>query len=492
MAKEEQWQSRAGFILAVIGSAVGLGNIWRFSYVAYDNGGGAFLIPYFIALVMIGIPILILEFSFGRKMRGSAALSFRKLAKKWEWLGWWPTLATLVLVIYYMAIIGWSLNYVFYSFGQVWGKNPEAFFYNQHLNLTSSVGQLGGINWTVFAAVFVIWIINYAIIYNGIENGIEKASKIFMPLLAILMLVITIRGITLPGAIEGINKYLQPDFSQLMNGEVWLAAFSQIFFTLSIGWGVMITYSSYQPEDSDIVNNAFIASLANCGFSFIVGLGVFSILGYMATQTGQPIEGLVAESIGLAFIAFPKAINMLPAFQTAFGSLFFISLVIAGLSSSISMIEATVANIQDKFAISRKKAASIVCLTSCLGSVLFTTGAGLYLLDIIDHFLMQFGAGLAAIFFCLVLGWGYGAQRLRKFMNQVSDFEIGVWWEIMIKLITPGILIIMFGKGVIANLTKGYGDYSTTALILGWSISIVVILFGIYLSSLTWQEKSDN
>ncbi|MBM7624421.1 sodium-dependent transporter [Sporohalobacter salinus] len=489
MAEEEQWQSRLGFILAVIGSAVGLGNIWRFSYVVYDNGGGAFLIPYLVALFIVGIPVLILEFSFGQKMRSSAALAFRRFSSKWEWLGWWPSLATLVLVIYYMAIIGWSLNYVIYSLGLNWGANPEAFFYNSHLQLTSGPMEIGGINWIIFASVLVIWLINYWIIYNGIESGIEKAAKIFMPLLGVLMVIITIRGLTLPGATNGVIKYLKPDFSQLMNVKVWIAAFSQIFFTLSIGWAVMITYSSYQPKDSDVVGNAFIASFSNCGFSIIVGLGVFGILGYMATQTGQPIDELVTQSIGLAFIAFPKAINMLPAFKTLFAFLFFSSLVIAGLSSSISMIEATVANIQDKFALTRQKSATIVCSLGFIASILFTTGAGLYLLDIIDHFLMEFGAGLAAIFFCLVLGWQYGAKRLRKFMNPISDLKVGIWWDSMIKFITPAILIVLFIKGIFTDLTEGYAGYPFKALSIGLVVAIGVILLGIYLSTLSWKDE---
>ncbi len=489
MAEKEQWGTRVGFILAVVGSAVGLGNIWRFSYVAYDNGGGAFLIPYFIALFVIGLPLLILEFSFGQKMAGSAALSFRKFSKKWEWLGWWPVMTVFALVIYYSAIIGWSLNYVFYSLGQKWGGNPESFFYGAHLHLSSGAGELGGINWTIFIAVLAIWLINYLIIYNGVEAGIEKASKIFMPLLGILMVIITIRGITLPGAVAGLNKYLQPDFSQLLNGQVWLAAFSQIFFTLSVGFGVMITYASYQPKDSDIVNNAFIAGLANSGFSFIVGLGVFGVLGYMASQTGQPIDEVVTQSIGLAFVAFPKAINMLPALKTLFGILFFGSLVIAGLSSSISMIEAVVANLQDKFSLTRKKATNIVCLIGVLGSVLFTTGAGLYLLDIIDHFNMAFGPAIAALVISLVLGWLYDAKELRNYMNPISDFKIGIWWDIMVKVVSPAILLFMFIRNLMTELTTAYEGYPGGSLAIGWIVAFATLIIGIYLGSLSWKDE---
>lgn len=486
----DKWKTRSGFILAVVGSAVGLGNIWRFSYVVYDNGGGAFLIPYFIALFIIGIPLLLMEFSFGQKLRGSAALSFRRFSKKWEWMGWWPVMTVYALAIYYSAIIGWSLNYFFYSFGQKWGSNPESFFYNSHLGLTSGAGQLGGIRWKIFLTVLAIWLIIYVIIYNGIKKGIEKASKLFVPLLGVLMLIITIRGITLPGAVAGLDKYLSPDFSQLTNWKVWMAAFGQIFFTMSVGFGVMITYASYQDKDSDIVNNTFIAGFANSGFSLIVGLGVFGILGYMAGQTGQAVDNVVAQSMGLAFVAFPKAINMLPALKNVFGILFFGSLVIAGLSSIISMIEAVVANIQDKFSVSRGKSTTIICAVGFLGSILFTTGAGLYLLDIFDHFNMEFGPGVAALIMALVLGWKFDAENLRHYANTRSDFPIGRWWNVMVKFVSPAVLLIMFIRNLITELTTKYAGYPMSSLKFGWILVIATVVIGVIFSKFSWQDEN--
>ncbi len=481
MTGNNQWGSRLGFILATIGSAVGLGNIWRFSYVTYENGGGAFLIPYFIALVTTGIPLLILEFSFGKKMRVSAAAAYKKIESKWEWVGWWPVLSVFVLVTYYSVIISWSLKYIYYAFTQAWGSNPEAFFYANHLQLTDNIHNLGGINISVLICVAIVWAINYFILYHGVEKGIEKASKIFMPLLAFLLIIIIIRGVTLPNAMVGINKFLEPDFSQLFNYKVWLAAYGQIFFTLSVCFGVMISYGSYLPKDSDIVNNSFITALANCGFSFIVGIGVFGILGYMATTAGVPFENVVAESIGLAFIAFPKAINMLPAFNTLFALLFFVALVIAGLSSSTSMIEAVVHALRDKFAWSRKKAVTIVILTGFLGSLIFTTGAGLYFLDIIDYFNMQFGIVSIGILQCLVIGWVYQASNLRDYFNPISNFQIGAWWDLMIKYFTPIILTIMLIVSFINELTQGYEDYDLSALKFGWIVVASTLLMAIIL-----------
>ncbi|SJZ38566.1 sodium-dependent transporter [Selenihalanaerobacter shriftii] len=488
--EENQWGSRLGFILATIGSAVGLGNIWRFSYVAYDNGGGAFLIPYFFALLTTGIPLLILEFSFGQKMRGSATLSFAKIHKKWEWIGWWSTLVTFVLITYYSVIISWSFKYIYYAFTQAWGSNPEAFLYGTHLNLSSGIDSLGGINISILATVALVWLINLVIVYNGIEAGVEKASKIFMPILAVLMLIITVRGVTLPGAIDGINQFLEPDFSALLNPKVWLAAYGQIFFTLSVCFGVMITYGSYLPKKSDIVNNAFITSLANCGFSFIVGIGVFGIVGYMSAQTGQPINDVVAQSIGLAFIVFPKAINMLPTFQTFLGFIFFLALGIAGISSSISMVEAVVAPLMDKFGFSRKKAATIVCGAGFLGSTLFTTGAGLYFLDVIDHYNMQFGVAIIGILEAAVLGWYYKAEVLRKFFNPISNFQIGTWWDIMIKFITPLLLTIMVVKSLITEISQPYGGYPLSGLKIGWIVAGMLLVVAVILNLL--PDKYDD
>ncbi|MGM0472067.1 MAG: sodium-dependent transporter [Bacillota bacterium] len=485
-----QWGSRLGFILAAIGSAVGLGNIWRFSYMAYDNGGGAFLIPYFFALLTAGIPILILEFGFGHKMRGSAPFSLAKMGQEWEWLGWWQVLVSFIIATYYVIIIGWSLDYILYSFSRAWGSNPEAFFFDQHLQISSSIAEIGGINLASLAGVLLVWIINYIILYNGIEEGIEKAAKIFMPLLAFFMLIITVRGVTLPGALAGINKFLEPDFSALLDVKVWLAAYGQIFFTLSIGFAIMLTYSSYLPDKSDLVNNAFITALSNCAFSFIVGIGVFGILGYMAAETGQPISKVVADGIGLAFIAFPKAINLLPAFSTLFAVIFFVALSIAGFSSCVSIIEVVIAAVRDKFDIQRKQAVTYVCLVGLVMSLIYTTGSGLYFLDIIDHFINQFGVAFAGLVECIIIGWVYKASRIREYVNPLSDFSIGSWWDVMIKVITPLFLGIAFIQNTIKELQVPYGDYPIKALIsYGWVVAGAVIVLGFVASKFAWRGK---
>ena len=281
------WGSQIGFLFAAIGSAIGLGNIWRFSYMAYENGGGAFLLPYFVALITAGIPLMILEFGLGHKKHGASSLAFAKISRKFEWLGWWmPTFATFGITLFYTVVIGWCANYVFYSFNLAWGADPQTFFMKDFLNISEGVFQLGGIPLHLLASLAFVWFITWLICFREVNHGIEKACLIFMPLLFILTLILVGWGLTLPGAWEGIRWYLKPDFSKIANLQVWMAAYGQIFFTLTLGFGVMIAYASYLPKRTDIVKSAYLISLINCFYSFVAGFAVFSVLGYMSAKSG--------------------------------------------------------------------------------------------------------------------------------------------------------------------------------------------------------------
>ena len=355
----EIWSSRTGFILAAVGSAVGLGNIWRFSYVAYENGGGAFLIPYFVALFSAGIPLLILEFSLGNKFRGTAPIALKRARTGFEWIGWWAALSGLLIAMYYPVIISWSLVYLGKSFTLDWGADTNAYFFGTVLQLTGSPWDLGGFQVQILISLFAVWGMAWFIVSKGVISGIEKANRIFMPLLWALAVVLVARALTLDGALSGINWYLQPDFERLLDHNVWLAAYGQIFFTLCLGSATMIAYSSYLPEGTDIVNNAFIVSFANCAFSFLMGFAVFGTLGYMAATTGQDVGDVVASGIGLAFVVFPKALSLLPGLKVPTAVVFFTCLVVAGISSLISMVEAFAAALMDKFGLGRARAVNV-------------------------------------------------------------------------------------------------------------------------------------
>ncbi|GAB7023722.1 sodium-dependent transporter [Salidesulfovibrio brasiliensis] len=473
MQQRETWGSRAGFIMAAVGSAIGLGNIWRFPYMVYENGGGAFLIPYFVAMLLAGIPFMILEYGLGHRFKGSAPRIFASISKRAEWLGWWQVLVAFIIATYYVVVIAWAIDYFLMSFSLGWTEAPKDFFFGEFLGLTDSPMNLGDIQWNIFGAATAAWVIAFGAVFTGIRGGVERLNKIFMPLLFILVLVFIGRGLMLPGAMDGLNWLFKPDFSAIMKAQVWADAFGQIFFSLSVGFAIMLAYSSYLKDDSDINNNACMTVFINCGFSMLSGLMIFSVLGYMAGQQGVPVSEVAGAGVGLAFVTLPTAINLMPM-PVFFGVLFFLALTVAGLSSMISITEAVVSALIDKLGMSRRKAASLVCGVGFMVSSLFTTGGGLYLLDIVDHFVNNFGiliGGFAEIAF---VAWFCDLEGMRRYVNKVSEFAVGGIWTICLRIVTPLMLGALVLMNLYTDLTANYGGYSTTAVVLfGW-----LVLFG--------------
>ncbi|MBU0687302.1 MAG: sodium-dependent transporter [Candidatus Margulisbacteria bacterium] len=490
MQKRASWGSQMGFILAAIGSAIGLGNIWRFSYMTYKNGGGAFLIPYLVALLIVGFPLLILEYGLGHKKHGASSLAFAKISRKIEWLGWWmPTFAYFGIMLFYTVIIGWCVNFMIYSINLSWGADPEAFFIKNFLQLSSSSTQIGSLVLPIVFSLAFVWLVCWFICFREVNHGIEKACIIFMPLLFVLTMVLIGWGFTLPGALEGIKWYLKPDFSKIMNWEVWMAAFGQIFFTLTLSFGVMIAYASYLPKKTDIVRNAYLTGIINCFYSFIMGFAVFSVLGYMANQAGVPVSEVVKSGVALAFIVFPKAISQLPAFNNIFGILFFGTLVIAGLSSAISLVEAFSRALTDKFDWNRKTTVHVLCVLGFLGSLLFATQGGLYFIDIVDHFINYYGLVLAGALECLLIGWVLKAHVLRNHINAVSGSHLNKLWDYLIKFVVPAILIITLLINLVKEISAPYEGYSIVAiLILGVLWLVGTALLALIFTIPKWEK----
>ncbi|MBM7855107.1 NSS family neurotransmitter:Na+ symporter [Desulfohalotomaculum tongense] len=491
MAKREQWGTRAGFVLAAVGSAIGLGNIWRFPYMAAENGGGAFFIPYLFALLTAGIPILVLEFGIGHKFRGSAPLTLAKLNRRWEWLGWWQVLVCFFIAVYYVVIIAWAISYVGYSLSQAWGDDPGGFFFGQFLGLTEGPFDLGGLRTNILLPLLIAWGVTFLALFGGVKGGIEKANKILMPVLFIMTILMAVRGVTLPGAAEGLNYLFQPDFSKILDYKIWTAAYGQIFFTLSIAFGIMIAYSSYLPKKSDIVNNAFMTAFINCGFSLLAGIAVFGVVGHMALIQGKPVAEVAGSGgVGMAFISFPAAISTLGSLAPLFGILFFLSLTFAGLSSLISINEAAIAAFMDKFNLARKPAVIIYTAVATTCSLLFATGAGLYILDIVDHFINSFGIVFGGLIEVILIGWLFNLKSIQDHVNPISELKVGSWWQFALKIITPVVLGYMAVMNLKGDLTTPYGDYPQDALLwFGWVVMVVVIVGGFLLSALKWKDE---
>ncbi len=484
----EQWNSQLGFVLAAVGSAIGLGNIWRFSYMAYEYGGGAFLIPYVVALVTAGIPLLLVEFAMGHERGGSAPMAFARIDRRFEWAGWWAvTFVMFGIVLYYSVIIAWCLDYCIYSVKLFWGRDPNAFFFKEFLSLSSGPLEIGGIRTPVFISTAVIWFLNWLIVFRGVGRGIELANKIFMPLLFAITVGLVLWALTLEGASQGVLAYLSPDFSKISGVDVWIDAYSQIFFTLSLGFGIMVAYASYLPVKADLTRSALLTGVINSAFSLVAGLGVFAVLGFMAQAKGLPISKVVSQSIGLAFVVYPKAMSIMPG-GAVFGVVFFLSLVVAGLSSSISIIEAFASAIIDKFALNRRFVVTALCILGFLGSIIFTTRAGLMWLDIVDHVLTHYGLVTVGLIECIIAAWLFDINSLRRHINRVSSIRMPRLWETLIRFFIPGVLVLMLAGDLLAESRAPYGGYSWFAIfMIGINWIVFTLIAAVFITRRPWH-----
>jgi neurotransmitter:Na+ symporter, NSS family len=488
--QREEWGTRAGFILAAVGSAIGLGNIWRFPYVAYENGGGAFIVPYLFALVTAGIPLLVLEYGIGHRYQGSAPLSFAKLHPRAEFVGWWQVAVAGVIATYYAVVVAWAMAYAVFSIGLQWGPDPDAFLFGEYLQVADEPGQMGGLVAGVAIPLALVWAVTIGVLLGGVKKGIERANKIFIPLLVGVFLVLVVRAVTLPGAVEGLGALFTPDWEAITDSGVWVAAYGQIFFSLSIGFAIMVTYASYLPRRADLTNSAFIAGFGNSSFELLAGIGVFGAIGFMAVSQGIGIEEVATEGVGLAFVVFPEIINNLPAFADLFGLLFFGSLVLAGLSSLISVVQTFVAGVQEKFGLARRNAVLIGGGVAASVSLLFATNGGLYVLDAADFFINNFGIAVVGLVEVVLIAWVLRRLGLfQRHANAISDIPLGVWWKIALAGITPILLGLVVLDKLFDVLREGYGDYPTAFLLAtGWSVAIGAVVAAVGLSLLRWPR----
>ncbi len=492
--KRERWGNRAAFILAAIGSAAGLGNAIRFPYVAYANGGGAFLIPYFVALITAGIPLLILEFAVGQKNQAGAPTAMSKIKKGFQGFGWWPVISAFVIVSYYAGIMGWIWNYLVASFTVAWGSDSGSYFINNVLQRSDSPGILGGFSIPVLLGVVATWICIYLILRKG-TNSVGKVVLYTVSIPVVLLVILMIRAITLPGAIAGLNYYLKPDFGAILNYRTWIEAYAQVFFTLSLGMGVMYAYASYMPEDSDITNNALITVFANSGVSFLSGIAIFGTLGYMAQEQGVAIADVAVGGLGLSFFVFPNAINMLPGgalMAGIFGFIFFLTLLTLGIDSAFSLVESTVAGIADKWGTDKQKTTFWMIIVLALISLIYATKAGMYWVDIVDRYINNYGLIIGGILEAVALGWFYNTESLREYINPISEYKLGKWWSSMIKIL-PLILFGLLAFNFYGDVTTLYGGYALKyQWIGGWGLIIGVGVLSFVMAKLNSKYETSE
>jgi len=422
----ERWSSRLGFLLAGIGSAVGLGNVWRFPYITGQNGGGAFLIPYVISVLLLGIPLMMLEISVGRQFKRSVVSSMRSINGRLTWVGLFVVLVALLVLSYYLVVTGWTFAYFLYALS---GTEPVFEEFTRTYN-----------SLLFFVVVTVLMAL---IVARGIRGGIERTNQLLVPAFLILLLLLAVYALALPRAVDGVLFYLTPDFTRLSDYSVWLAAFGQAFFSLSVGSGILITYGSYLDESVSLPSNMGIIALSDSFISFISGLVIFPIV----------------FSFGFEPAAGPKlAFSTLPYIfaQAQYGSvlavIFYLLLFFAAITSAISLLEVGVTVLVDETRLSRRTATALLAgMVLLLGvpSALSYSRVGLQVLqmpvlDLMDPLFGTFAIILAALFISVSATWYVKKEVIVNQINQNARWQHGEQIFALIKFFIPFALTLIF------------------------------------------------
>lgn len=446
-----QWASNIGFILAAAGSAVGLGNIWKFPYLAGANGGGAFVVIYLAMVVIIGFVIMLGEMAIGRNTHLSAVGAYKKLSEKWAFIGFIGVIVGFCILSFYSVIGGWVLNYIYkYLTGGIVGAEAGAYFSG------FISGTTGPIVWHL-----LFMILTCVIVLKGIAGGIEKASKFMMPALFILLIAVALRSVTLDGAMEGIKFFLKPDFSKVTI-ETVMAALGQAFFSLSLGMGAIITYGSYLGKTENLEKNAIIIPAIDTAVAILAGFAVLPAVFAFGFEPG------VGPS--LMFITLPSVFDSMP-FGQFFGILFFILILFAALTSAIALLEVVVSFIIDNFKIGRKKATIIISIMIFIIGIPCSLANGPVMGDflIFGYNFFDFMSFLAesvlmplgGLLMCIFIGYVWGVDNIS---NEIScngkyRFRSKPFFVIMIKYVAPVLIFIIWlnAIGVLPSIMKIFG-----------------------------------
>lgn len=441
--KRSSFTGKLGFVLAAAGSAVGLGNIWRFPYLAAKYGGGIFLLVYIILAVTFGFALMIGEIAIGRKTGLSAIGAFNQLSKKFTFVGWLAALIPAIILPYYSVIGGWVTRYlVTFATGCGADAAADSFFGNFISNPTAPI-----LWFCIYLALTAI------VVLFGVEKGIEKASKIMMPVLVVLSLFIAIYSVTLPGALDGVIYYIKPDFSKFSVTTV-LAAMGQLFYSMSLAMGIMITYGSYMKKDVSIDSSVKQIEIFDTGIAFMAGLmiipAVFSFSG------GTP-EALGAGP-GLMFVTLPKVFDSM-AGGTIVGVVFFLLVLFAALTSSISLMETVVSIVCDKFKIERKLSCLIVFvfslllgLVSCFGYSIWSEVKviGMQFLDFFDFITNSVMMPITALFTCIVIGYIIKPKAIIEEVELTGKFKRKDLFTVVIKYFAPICIVLILISSVLS------------------------------------------
>uniref|UniRef100_A0A8C7QWI2 Transporter n=1 Tax=Oncorhynchus mykiss TaxID=8022 RepID=A0A8C7QWI2_ONCMY len=516
--QREKWASKLDFILSVAGGFVGLGNVWRFPYLCYKNGGGAFLIPYTIFLFGGGLPVFFLEVALGQYTSEGGITCWEKLCPIFTGIGYASIVIVSLLNIYYIVILAWGLYYLFQCFqpelpwakcNQPWNtdrcvedtvrKNktlmlaanitnftsPVTEFWERNvLSISSGIDDIGPLKWDLALCLLAVWIVCFFCIWKGVKST-GKVVYITATFPFVMLIVLLVRGVTLPGASEGIKFYLYPNLTRLQDPEVWIDAGTQIFFSYAICLGAMTSLGSYNKYKYNCYRDCLLLGGLNSGTSFVSGFAIFSVLGFMAQEQGVDIADVAESGPGLAFIAYPKAVSMMP-YPTFWAILFFIMLLLLGLDSQFVEVEGQITSLVDLYPAAlrtgyrREIFIAVMCCISYLLGLTMVTKGGMYVFQLFDYYAASGVCLLWVAFFeCIAVAWVYGADNFYDAIEDMIGYRPNPWmkwsWTFITPVLCAGCFIFSLVKYKPLTYNKVY-EYPDWSIGLGWSLALASMI----------------
>ncbi|XP_024921616.1 sodium- and chloride-dependent GABA transporter 3-like [Cynoglossus semilaevis] len=519
------WGSKTEFILTVMGAIIGPGNVWRFPYLCYRNGGGVFFIPYILFIFTCGIPLFFMETALGQFTTQGGITCWKKICPLFQGIGFASHMIIAFSATSYIVIIAWAFFYLFFSFraelpwatcGNDWNTGrcccyscvdfnqtnrslilnttlPVVEFWQRRvLKISAGIDEVGSLRWELALCLILSWVVCYFCVWKGIKST-GKAVYFTATFPFITLLVLLVRGVTLPGAMDGIIYYLYPDISRLSDPQVWMDAGTQVLFSYAIGLGFLTSLGSYNTYNNDCYRDSFFLCLLNSATSVVAGFAIFSVLGFMMYEQGVHIAEVAESGPGLAFIVYPRAVAMMPMPQV-WSVCFFIMIILLGLDSQFVGLECLMTSIVDLFpnhlnrGFRRELVLLAICFTGCVLGFSLVTEGGMYLLQLLDHHVCS-GSTLLLLSFCqsVSIAWVYGANR---FYDDITDM-IGYRPYSIMKycwcFVTP---FVLFGTFVFSaarysplKFSNSY-VYPLWANIMGWFIATISLslipLFVVY------------
>ncbi|KAF4110307.1 solute carrier family 6 member 6a [Onychostoma macrolepis] len=519
--QREKWASKLDFVLSVAGGFVGLGNVWRFPYLCYKNGGGAFLIPYFIFLFGGGLPVFFLEVALGQFTSEGGITCWGKLCPIFTGIGYASVVIVSLLNIYYIVILAWGLYYLLQCFQHElpWARcrhswntancvedtirknkslwlsanitnltnltSPVTEFWERNvLSISSGIDEVGGLKWELALCLLAVWIICFFCIWKGVKST-GKVVYFTATFPFLMLIVLLVRGVTLPGASEGIKFYLYPDLTRLKDPEVWIDAGTQIFFSYAICLGAMTSLGSYNKYKYNCYRDCMLLGCLNSGTSFVSGFAIFSVLGFMAQEQGVAIADVAESGPGLAFIAYPKAVTMMPL-PTVWAILFFIMLLLLGLDSQFVEVEGQITSLVDLYPSLLRKGyrreifIAVICVISYLLGLTMVTKGGMYVFQLFDYYAASGVCLLWVAFFeCVAVAWVYGADNFYDAIEDMIGYRPNGWMKWSWMLITPVLCVGCFVFSLVKYKPLTYNkfyEYPDWSIGLGWALALASMI----------------